>query len=90
MKFCCDFFEVGFEADLEFVLRLVSDDFYTQEPGSFAQVPDFESLYKFYTEVVCIKLVDDLINVDDIVNKKEDDKLIVYYDVGFIENGLKV
>jgi len=50
---------------------------------------DFEPLYEFCTEVVCIKFVDDLISVDDIVNKKEDDKLVVYYDVGFIKDGLK-
>ncbi len=37
-----------------------------------------------------MRFVDDFINIDDIVNKKEDDKLIVYYDVGFIEDGLKV
>ncbi len=40
-------------------------------------------------EVVYTKLIDDSINVDDIVNKKEDDKPIVYYDARFIGNGLK-
>ena len=40
-------------------------------------------------EVVCTRLVDDFINVDDIINIKEDDKPIVYYDIGFIGNGLK-
>jgi len=46
-------------------------------------------LYEFRIEVVYIKLVDNFIGVDDIVNKKEDDKLVVYYDVGFIGDGLK-
>jgi len=41
-------------------------------------------------EVVCTRFVDDVIGVDDIVNKKKDDKPIVYYDIGFIGNGLKV
>ncbi len=41
-------------------------------------------------EVVCTRFVDDSISVDNIVNKKEDDKLIVYYDAEFIGNGLKV
>jgi len=41
-------------------------------------------------EIVCTKFVDDFINVNNIVNKKEDDKPVVYYNVGFIGNGLKV
>ena len=89
MKFCYDLFEIRFEADPKFALRPVSDDFYAQEPGGFAQVPDFEPLYEFRTEVVYTKFVDDSINVDDIVNKKKDDKPVVYYDIGFIKNGLK-
>ncbi len=47
-------------------------------------------MFKFRTEVVYTKFVDDSINVDDIVNKKEDDKPVVYYNVEFIGNGLKV
>ncbi len=40
-------------------------------------------------ELVCTGFVDSLIGIDNIVNKKEDDKLVVYYDAGFIGNGLK-
>ncbi len=47
-------------------------------------------MYKFHTEVVCTKFVDSPIDIDDIVNKKEDDKLIVYHDIEFIGNGFKV
>ncbi len=47
-------------------------------------------MYEFHTEIVYTKLVDDFINVDDIVNKKENDKLVVYYNVGFIGDRLKV
>ncbi len=36
-----------------------------------------------------MRLVDNLIDIDDIINEKEDDKLVVYYNVGFIKNGLK-
>ncbi len=46
-------------------------------------------MYKFRTEVVYIRFVDGPIDIDDIVNKKEDDKPIVYYNVRLIGNGLK-
>ncbi len=47
-------------------------------------------MYKFRIKVVYIRFIDNLINIDDIINKKENDKLIVYHNIGFIENRLKV
>ncbi len=46
-------------------------------------------MYKFHTEIVCIRLVDNFIDVDNIINKKND-KLVVYYNARFIGNELKV